>query len=125
MFKTPFWSFLVICKKILFCYSYNIMGWYFGIDVYELLKIKGANIIDIRSVQKYNDNHIPGSINIEYNKLLGNSDKYIRKDDTYYIYCQKGVMSKRVVNYLRSLGYNVYDVIGGYESYILNKFKNY
>lgn len=91
-----------------------------GVTVYELLNMKHVNIIDIRPVQKYNDNHIPNSINIEFDKLISDPGKYIKKNEVYYVYCQKGISSRKLVNYLRSLGYNVFDVLGGYESYILN-----
>lgn len=86
----------------------------------ELLRIKNPNIIDIRSLEKYNDNHVPGSINIDYNLLINNPNKYLDKNYTYYIYCQRGITSKKVVEILRVYGYNVFSVIGGYEAYILN-----
>ena len=96
-----------------------------GITVYDFLKIDNPIVIDIRSVQKYNDNHIPNSVNIDYSKLISNPNKYINKVDTYYVYCQKGILSNRVVNYLRGLGYNVIEIIGGYEGYILSNYKTY
>ena len=85
----------------------------------ELLKLNGPNIIDIRSTEKYNDNHVLGAININYNLLVSNPGKYLDKNDIYYIYCQRGITSKKVCGLLRSLGYNVYNVVGGYEAYIL------
>lgn len=87
----------------------------------ELFKLESPIIIDIRSLEKYNDNHVPGSININYNLLLSNPQKYLNKDLNYYIYCQRGITSKRVVELLRIYGYSVYSIIGGYENYILNK----
>ena len=39
---------------------------------------------------------------------------------TYYIYCQRGITSIKLVEFLRRLGYRVYSIIGGYEAYILN-----
>ena len=86
----------------------------------ELFKIKNPNIIDIRSIEKYNDNHVPGSININYNLLISNPGKYLDKNLTYYIYCQKGITSIKAVNLLRKQGFNVYNVIGGYERWILD-----
>lgn len=96
-----------------------------GITIQDFLRISNPNVIDIRSVEKYNDNHIPNSINVEYSKLISNPGNYMNKTETYYVYCQKGILSKRVVNLLRSLGYNVFDILGGYESYILNNFGSY
>ena len=89
------------------------------ITIDELLKISNPIIIDIRSIEKYNDNHIPGAINISYNEIMLNPSKYLNRGLTYYIYCQRGITSKKVSNILRSYGYNVINVIGGYEAYIL------
>lgn len=86
----------------------------------KLIHLNNPNIIDIRSNEKYNNNHVPGSINIPYNLLVSNPQKFLNKVDTYYLYCQKGITSKICVNILRSFGFNVVSVIGGYEEYILN-----
>lgn len=92
------------------------------ITIDKLLKIYKPNIVDIRGSIKYSDNHIIGAINIPYELLMSNYSKYLNKNDVYYIYCQKGITSKKCVDFLRSIGYNVVNVIGGYESYILNSF---
>lgn len=91
------------------------------ISIKDLYDIIDPNIIDIRSNQKYNDNHIPGAININYNLLINNPEKYLKKELVYYIYCQKGITSKKATEILRRKGYNVIGILGGYEAYILNK----
>lgn len=79
------------------------------------------NIIDIRSIEKYNSNHIPGAINIPFEKLITNPNKYLNRNEVYYIYCQKGMQSKRASMILKSQGFKVVNVIGGYESWILGQ----
>ena len=79
------------------------------------------NIIDIRSIEKYNDNHMPKAINIPMLLLIKFPNKYLDKNKTYYIYCQRGINSKRVCNELTKMGYNVVNIIGGYEAWILKK----
>ena len=91
------------------------------ITINDLLNINNPNIIDIRSNQKFNDNHIPGSINISYDNLVNNHSKSLNKGENYYLYCQKGITSRTVSQILRAYGYNAFSVIGGYESYILKK----
>ena len=86
----------------------------------ELFKLNNPIIIDIRSIEKYNDNHVPNSINLSYNLLINNHSRYLNKTDVYYIYCQRGITSKKITEFLRSIGYNVYSIIGGYEAFILN-----
>lgn len=92
-----------------------------SINAIELEYLKNPNIIDIRSIEKYNNNHIPNSINIPLEKLLSNFNKYLDKDKKYYIYCQKGVQSRKVCQILTNSGYNVINIIGGYEAWMLNK----
>lgn len=77
------------------------------------------NIIDIRSLEKYNYNHIPNSINIPSEKLMLEPQKYINKNETYYIYCQKGMNSYNICRILKSLGYNVVNINGGYEKWLM------
>ena len=92
-----------------------------SINVSEIEYLKNPNIIDIRSIEKYNNRHIEGSINIPLEKLLIYFNKYLSKNKKYYIYCQKGIQSKKVCQILKNSGYNVINIIGGYESWILNK----
>jgi len=94
----------------------------YSISIKELLK-KGpdTNIIDIRSNQSYNNNHIPNAKNIPSQTLINNPSKYLEKDKTYYLYCQKGTSSIRVCSFLTNLGYNVINVNGGYEAWILQQ----
>lgn len=104
--------------------AYNIMGEFFmisNININELLNLKGINIIDIRSTEKYNQNHIPNSINIPQEKIITQPNKYLEKEKRYYIYCQKGMSSYSVCKILTKLGYKVTNINGGYESYIMNQ----
>lgn len=92
------------------------------ITVPSLVQLIGnINIIDIRNSASYNNNHIPGAKNIEYSLLLNNPDKYLNKNDKYYFYCTRGITSHKLCSYLSKLGYDVVNVAGGYEGYILEK----
>lgn len=90
------------------------------ITIEDFMHLNNPNVIDIRSIQKYNDNHIPGALNINSTQLLNNPEKYLNRNLIYYIYCQKGTSSKTVVQILRVKGYQVFNIIGGYEAWILN-----
>ena len=65
------------------------------------------NIIDIRSSSKYNLGHIHGAVNIDSYELINNPSKYIKKDEKYFIYCDRGISSSKVVSILNNMGYNV------------------
>ena len=77
-------------------------------------------LIDIRANYKYLLNHIPGSTNIVENELLINPNRYLDHNKEYVLYCDYGNRSKRVVSYLNSKGYKVYNLVDGFNSY-LNK----
>ena len=91
-----------------------------NIDVYKLSNMIGSiNIIDIRSVEKYNTSHINNSINIPFNVLLNSPEKYLNKNDIYYLYCQRGLTSYKVCKILNTKGYKTVNILGGYESWLL------
>ncbi len=79
------------------------------------------NIIDIRNNNRYREGHIPNSINIYSYDLLLDPNRYLKKDEKYLLYCQSGVTSKVVVNKLNKMGYNVFNLDGGYNNYLLRK----
>ena len=78
-------------------------------------------IIDIRSRKKYNEGHINNAINIDEYDLIFNHSKYLNKNDKYIIYCDYGNRSSIVVFNLKRLGYNVENLTGGYNNYLLEK----
>ena len=91
-----------------------------NIDVNRLKQLSNIKIIDIRDNRKYNDGHILNAINILSDDLLINYNKYLNKNDVYYIYCQKGNKSKQICSYLVKMNYNVININGGYEAWILD-----
>lgn len=92
-----------------------------NISVSELKRINTNNLIDIRSIEKYNNKHILNARNIPMEQLLINTSKYLNKSERYYIYCQKGIQSRKLCQILKSSGYNVVNVTGGYEAWVLNE----
>jgi len=92
-----------------------------SISVSELKKLNNINLIDIRSIEKYNDKHILNARNISMEQLLINPNKYLNRYEKYYIYCQKGIQSRKLCQILTNNYYNVTNVIGGYEAWILNE----
>ncbi len=67
-------------------------------------------IIDVSEKYIYEENHIQGSVNIPYTELLNNYRKYLNKNESYYLYCKSGKLSKRAVIVLTSLGYRVFNL---------------
>ncbi len=90
-----------------------------NISVSDLLKLSNPNIIDIRPIQNFNNNHIPNARNISYNDLMINPGKYLNRNETYYIYCRHGLTSQGLCQILNNQGYKTVSVIGGYEAWLL------
>lgn len=104
-------------------FAYNNIGdrMISSVTVSELLTYRGLNIIDIRSEQSYNNNHIPGAINIPFEKLIIEPSKYLKKDQKYFLYCTRGITSLKTCKMLAVQGYKMVNIIGGYEEWILKK----
>lgn len=92
-----------------------------SISMDSFLKLTNVNIIDIRSNQAYNNNHIPGAINIPYERLIVGPSNYLSFGKIYYIYCQKGYSSLKISNILNKMGYKTLSISGGYEEWIMKK----
>ncbi|MBQ4633801.1 MAG: rhodanese-like domain-containing protein [Bacilli bacterium] len=90
------------------------------ICIKELMKLNNPLIIDIRSHNSYLEEHIPSAINIPYLELIIEYPRKFDRNSTYYIYCDEGHKGRELANYLSQKGYNIVNVIGGFESY-----KNY
>lgn len=64
-------------------------------------------LINVEEKSEFVNNKINGAINIPYDTLLYNYKTLLSKDKKYYIYCKKGIRSKKIVYFLESMGYNV------------------
>lgn len=86
----------------------------------EILKNNNSVILlDVRSVQEYNEGHINGAINIPLSELKISANKYMNANDMIIVYCQIGKRSKKAVNILNKMGYNnVHTLEGGLDAYL-------
>ncbi len=87
-------------------------------ELKELLNTETLDLIDIRNNYSYLSGTIENAKNISSNSLIANPSKYLEKNKKYYIFCNNGSSSEFVCNYLYKLGYNVINIVGGYNSYI-------
>ena len=73
------------------------------------------NIIDIRSPFEYQKEHVNGAISLSYDNLLFDPEKYLTKEEEYYLYCSSGKRSEKLSSYLNQLGYHVIN-LGSYST---------
>lgn len=71
----------------------------------------GAVLIDVRTSEEYNREHIPNAVNIPLDQIdtIGYD-----KETKIIVYCQSGTRSRQAVQTLVNMGYtNLYDLDGG------------
>ena len=102
-------SLLIICLLITGC-----KGAYTTIDsnvAMDLVEDNHAILIDVRSIEEYNREHIEGAVNIPLDMI--NSIDY-ELDETIIVYCQSGMRSMEAAKMLSKMGYtNLYNLDGG------------
>ena len=86
-------------------------------DFKDIIKLRKINIIDLRDNYQYLTKTIPGAVNAPINFLLMMPDKYLKKDEIYYLFCQYGKQSIKACKKLSSLGYKGINVEGGFFEY--------
>ncbi|NLW15114.1 MAG: FAD-dependent oxidoreductase [Erysipelothrix sp.] len=88
-----------------------------SIQWYELEEtLKDAQLVDVRPENVHNAGHITGAINIPLTQLTNRLDE-ISKDKKVIVSCQTSVTSYNAERILRNLGYDVYNLDGGYSYY--------
>lgn len=79
----------------------------------DIVVTKSEIIIDVRTPEEYEEEHIKGAINIPYDTIDKNID--LPKESKIKVYCKSGNRSKKAYETLKKLGYDVED-LGAYNS---------
>lgn len=88
------------------------------VDVNEIDDLIGKiNLIDIREKHEFRAGGIKTAKNIPMDEILDNPEKYINKEEKYYLVCKSGRRSDHTCKILRKEGYNVVNVSGGVVNY--------
>ena len=86
----------------------------------DIMAEKEFIIIDVRTKEEYESEHIKEAINIPVDQI--DDSIQLEKDKNIFVYCRSGARSKKAYNILKELGYSVYD-LGAYDSISLSKEK--
>lgn len=73
---------------------------------------KNILVIDTRSADQYDAEHIPGAINIDWRALLGQRNE-LPTDQTLLLYCNSGTLSAQAGFALRVSGMNNVKILQG------------
>lgn len=76
-------------------------------------------LLDVRSVEEFEEGHLPGAVNIPYDELEKRlAELSVDKDDEIVVYCRSGRRAIIAENILVSAGYsNVKDLAGHMNSW--------
>ena len=77
-----------------------------------------AILIDVRSIQEYNEYHLNSAVCIPSYELQKKiPDMIENKNQMIILYCQTGARSKKAIKILEKLGYNnLYEIDGGIDN---------
>ncbi len=84
--------------------------------VYQLASDNNAVILDVRTLEEFEEGYIANAINIDV--LKGQAFVYevevLDKSKNYYLYCRAGSRSENACNMMNQLGFeNTYNLMGG------------
>ena len=77
---------------------------------------ENAIIIDIRTSERFNQGHIPMSVNLPLEKIK-NGQVTLPKSRTLIVYCDTGGASMQSARILSGMGYHVINCVGGIKNY--------
>lgn len=77
----------------------------------------GAVLVDVRSKVEYKSGHVPGSKNIELEKINSATSIIKNKETPIFVYCLSGSRSGMAVRSLKKMGFTDVRNIGGISSY--------
>lgn len=83
----------------------------------EIMSVRKINLIDLRDNYQYLSGTIPTATNAPINFLLMMPDKYMKKEEIYYLFCEYGKTSLKACKRLTDLGYKVINIDGGFFEY--------
>lgn len=92
-------------------------------DIPTILANKNNILLDVRTDYEYSLGHIAGALHLELDKLRQTHNQ-LNKNKKIYIHCQSGLRSYLACRYLNNLGYETYNLAGGYYFYSLNQKDN-
>lgn len=76
-------------------------------EIKNLMNENDYVIIDVRTRQEFEEEHLEGAINIAVDEL---SSSVFDKEKIIFVYCTSGNRSKSAYNFLQNSGYKVYDL---------------
>ncbi|GAA0873131.1 hypothetical protein GCM10009117_22780 [Gangjinia marincola] len=91
-------------------------------EMQELIKLKKAQIIDVRTVKEFNEVHLNNAQNIVYDDNFANKLEHLDKTKPVAVYCGRGGRSAKCAKILKEKGFEkIYDLNGGLSKWKFDK----
>ncbi len=87
----------------------------------EAIKIDNVQLIDVRTAEEYEAEHIGNAVNFNIidRKAFVDQIKDLDKEKPVYVYCKIGGRSNRAAKLLKEKGFlKIYDYSGGYNDWV-------
>ena len=93
------------------------------LDFQKAMELPNATLVDVRTLQEYNQGHIDGAIHVDwYKRNFRENISNIPKDKPILIYCRSGNRTSKTSGVLKSLGYTeIYNLQRGINEWLANK----
>ncbi len=92
-----------------------------SVEEFEKLMMDPAvQRLDVRTVAEYSEGHITGSLNVnvlDEASFLKIAQEVLHKEQPVAVYCRSGKRSKKAAEMLGKLGYKVFDLNKGFNSW--------
>ena len=104
----------------------NLVKQFYVEELDKIISSENSLLIDVRTKEEYDADHINGSVNIPLDELRDNLFK-INKDKTIYLICFSALRSYIAARILTQKGYDCFHLAGGYRLFksLNNDLKSY
>ncbi len=85
----------------------------------KMLKVKGAQLVDVRTKEEYSSGHMENATNCDYNSSdFRKKMEKLNKNEPVLVYCHAGGRSAKAAQLLKEMGFKkIYDLKGGYSNW--------
>ncbi|HHB78312.1 MAG TPA: rhodanese-like domain-containing protein [Saprospiraceae bacterium] len=83
----------------------------------KMMSEKDVVVLDVRTPREFESGKIEGAVNIPLN-IIAKKAETLDKSKKYLVYCRSGARSRRAAMILARKGFEVYNLTGGYLSWM-------
>jgi len=78
----------------------------------HLRREQNITLVDVRSIQEYNEGHMPGAILLQSFEAEKKAERVLKDKSTFIVlYCSSGIRSKKVAKILIKKGYKNVNIL--------------